>query len=113
MFPSWFSEAGISDVNLRFLAPDLTRNKLYDWNYTTTAQPGFHSGDQGWNWNDMQKYIQKVRTLRVALPLSLAHAIDAKSPPITKRTRSSLPPPTPNTSGQFAPSSTGSMVLST
>ncbi|KAN0111251.1 pyranose dehydrogenase 3 [Russula decolorans] len=98
-------EAGISNEGvlasqIPLLAPTLTPYTLYDWNYTTTAQPGFngrsipyprgrllggsssvnyqtyvhgsvddfdryasHTGDQGWNWNNMQKYIQKNEKL--------------------------------------------------
>ena len=65
MFPSWFSkqvfrmstffilkylfpialydsnEGGLAS-EIPFLAPTLTPNTLYDWNYTTTAQPGFY-----------------------------------------------------------------------
>jgi choline dehydrogenase-like flavoprotein len=64
MFPSWFSKQafrtstclfypqtfsqslysneGVLASQIPLLAPTLTPYTLYDWNYTTTAQPGFN-----------------------------------------------------------------------
>ena len=65
MFPSWFSKQvfrmstffilkylfpialydsneGVLASEIPFLAPTLTPNTLYDWNYTTSAQPGLN-----------------------------------------------------------------------
>ena len=38
---SLYSNEGVLASQIPFLAPTLTPNTLYDWNYTTTAQPGF------------------------------------------------------------------------
>lgn len=94
------SHEGVLAAQIPLLAPTLVPNTLYDWNYSTTAQPGLngrsvpyprgrilggsssvnyhtyvrgsaddfdryasHTGDQGWNWNNMQKYIQKNEKL--------------------------------------------------
>jgi GMC oxidoreductase len=39
---SLYSNEGVLATQIPFLAPTLTPNTLYDWNYTTTAQPGFN-----------------------------------------------------------------------
>ncbi|KAF8164816.1 hypothetical protein B0H34DRAFT_793279 [Crassisporium funariophilum] len=94
-------EAGISDegnfaIQVPFMGATIVPNTIYDWNYTTTAQPGFNgrsipyprgkvlggcstvnifvhsygasddydkyaavTGDPGWKWDNMKKYIPK------------------------------------------------------
>jgi choline dehydrogenase-like flavoprotein len=43
IFPqSFYSNEGVLASQIPFLAPTLTPDTLYDWNYTTTAQPGFN-----------------------------------------------------------------------
>jgi hypothetical protein len=39
---SLYRNEGVLASQIPFLAPTLTPNTLYDWNYTTTAQPGFN-----------------------------------------------------------------------
>ncbi len=46
-YPKYFSQSlysneGVLASQIPFLAPTLTPNTLYDWNYTTTAQSGFN-----------------------------------------------------------------------
>jgi len=65
-----------------------------------------YTGDQGWNWNNMQKYIQKVRILLVVLSLSLAHVTNTHWHVSINEQNEKLVAPADyhNTSGQFTPS---------
>ncbi|TFK64709.1 alcohol oxidase [Pluteus cervinus] len=90
------TDEGIIAATVPLLGPSLVPDTIYDWNYTTSAQPGLNgrtikynrgrllggsstvnfmvytrgsiddfkkyasiSGDEGWNWANMQKYITK------------------------------------------------------
>lgn len=65
-----------------------------------------YTGDQGWNWNNMQKYIQRVCTLLVILSLSLGSRYYYPFSPNIKEQNEKLVAPADhhNTSGQFIPS---------
>jgi hypothetical protein len=54
-----------------------------------------HTGDQGWNWNNMQKYIPSVRSLQLTSSiLSFTRSRSSYNTTLMNRTRDSLLPPT-------------------